>query len=119
MSKAKFNAKMVLPKGAMQRWSNIMNGEVPVSKELDIGAPIVMSAATFEDGTKVYGGVLKSGEPEDYNIKFMWVFDKYGNHYPDSPINTSDEENFLNLNYQFSLRNVDDEGEYELKIVEA
>lgn len=77
-SKPKFTATMTLPKNGKQDWSNIMYGETTVPSDMDAGSPIVMASAIFEDGTSVLGGVLKSNDPTDYNIKFMWVFDNLG-----------------------------------------
>ena len=116
----KYSANMILPKGGKQAWTNIMQGQAqpPVSDELNIGSPIVMASAVFEDGTWVAGGVYKGENPTDYNIKFMWVFDAKGNQYPGWPIDVSDDEDFLQTGYYFSLtEGVDDE--YLLNVVEA
>ena len=77
-----------------------------------------MAAARFEDGTWVAGGVYKGGDPTDFNVKFMWVFDSKGNQYPGWPIDVSDDQDFLQTGYSFSLtEDVDDE--YLLNVVEA
>lgn len=117
-SKPKFTATMTLPKNGKQDWSNIMYGETTVPSDMDAGSPIVMASAIFEDGTSVLGGVLKSNDPTDYNIKFMWVFDKSGNQYPGWPIDTSDDEDFFSSGYYFSLTD-SEEDQYLLNIVEA
>lgn len=111
---------MTLPKGGMQAWTNIMqDSPAPQPVELNIGAPIVMAYALFDDGTQVAGGVYKWNDSVDgaINIKFMWVFDTNGNQYPGYPIDVSDDEDFLNTGYEFTLT----EGGYAylLKVVEA
>jgi hypothetical protein len=116
----KYSTTMTLPKGGKQAWTNIMQGHAqpPVPEELNVGSPIVMAYAVFEDGTWVAGGVYKGTDPTDYNVKFMWVFDANGNQYPGWPIDVSDNEDFLQTGYYFSLtEGVDDE--YLLNIVEA
>jgi hypothetical protein len=116
----KYSTNMILPKGGKQAWTNIMQGQAqpPVPDQLDTGSPIVMAHAVFDNGTWVAGGVIKGDNPTDYNIKFMWVFDINGNQYPGWPIDVSDNENFLQTGYSFSLTDgVDDE--YMLNIVEA
>ena len=118
MSEPKYKATMTLPKGGKQAWSNIMYGETPVPEDMNTGSPIVMATATFEDGTWVAGGVLKSDDPTDYNIIFMWVFDGKGNQYPGWPIDVSDNQDFFISSIGFSL-NDDDEEDYLLKIAEA
>lgn len=110
-------ARMVLPAGGMEAWSQIMQGATPVPDEIDTGSPIVMAWAHFDDGTQVAGGVCKSDTPTDFNVKFMWVLDRNGNQYPGWPIDSSDNEDFHNTAYSFSLT---DDGEiYLLNIVEA
>lgn len=114
-----FTATMTLPKGGKQAWSNIMYGETPVPNDLNVGSPIVMATAHFENGTWVAGGVYKSSTPTDYNIIFMWVFDKNGKQYPGWPIDVSDNEDFFMNSIQFGLEDDLDDGNYLLKIVEA
>jgi hypothetical protein len=116
----KYSTNMILPKGAKQRWSNIMQGQAQpaVPEELNVGSPIVMAYAAFEDGTQVAGGVYKGDNPTDYNVKFMWVFDAKGNQYPGWPIDVSDNQDFLQNGYYFSLTDGVD-NEYLLNIVEA
>jgi hypothetical protein len=114
----KYTANMILPKGGKQAWTNIMQGQVPVPDEINTGSPIVMAYARFEDGTWVAGGVYKGDDPTDFNIKFMWVFDATGNQYPGWPIDVSDDQDFLQTGYYFSLTEGVD-NEYLLNIVEA
>lgn len=114
----KYTATMMLPKGGKQAWSNIMYGDTPVPDEIDTGSPIVMATATFDDGTWVAGGVLKSETPTDYNTIFMWVFDQNGNQYPGWPIDVSDNEDFFISGIYFSLTD-DDDDEYLLNVEEA
>ena len=114
----KYTTNMTLPKGGKQAWTDIMQGQAPVPEELLSGDVIVMAYAVFEDGTQVAGGVSKSDTPTEYNIKFMWVFDANGNQYPGWPIDVSDNQDFLQNAYSFSLtEDVDDE--YLLNVVEA
>lgn len=118
----KYTAKMVLPKGGAQSWTNIMQGQAdpPVPNDLDTGSPIVMACAIYEDGTWVAGGVSKGENPTEYNNKFMWVFDEKGNQYPGWPIDVSDQEDFSTGEGTFSLTNSEgDTNMYLLKIVEA
>ena len=114
----KYTATMTLPKGGKQAWTNIMQGDTPVPEEINTGSPIVMATATFEDGTWVAGGVLKSQTPNDYNIIFMWVFDNRGNQYPGWPIDLGDAEDFFISAISFSLPG-GAEDEYLLKVVDA
>jgi hypothetical protein len=117
-SDPKYTADMILPEGAKQAWTDIMQGQASVPDEINTGSPIVMARAQFNDGTWVAGGVYKGENPTDFNIKFMWVFDAKGNQYPGWPIDVSDDENFLQNAYAFSLtEDVDDE--YLLNVVEA
>jgi hypothetical protein len=116
----KHTATMILPKGAKQAWTNLMQGPPPnAPDQINNGSPIVMAYARFDDGTQVAGGVYKWEDPNGpLNIKFMWVFDANGNQYPGWPIDVSDNEDFLQNGYSFSLtEGVDDE--YLLNIVEA
>ncbi|HJR09290.1 MAG TPA: hypothetical protein VJ842_18670 [Pyrinomonadaceae bacterium] len=114
----RYTADMILPKGAKQAWTDIMQGQATVPDEINTGSPIVMAQARFKDGTWVAGGVYKGENPTDYNVKFMWVFDANGNQYPGWPIDVSDDQDFLQTAYAFSLtEDVDDE--YTLNIVEA
>jgi hypothetical protein len=111
---------MTLPKGGKQAWTDIMQADPPSApSKISNGSPIVMAYARFDDGTQVAGGVYKWEDTQGpENIKFMWVFDPNGNQYPGWPIDTSDDEDFLQTEYLFSLT----EGaanEYLLSIVEA
>ncbi len=114
----KYTANMILPKGGKQAWTLIMQGQAPVPDQINTGSPVVMASARFEDGTWVAGGVYKGEDPTDFNVKFMWVFDANGNQYSGWPIDVSDNEDFLQTGYSFSL-NEGVDGEYLLKIVEA
>lgn len=111
-------ARMILPAGGKEAWTEIMQGVVPVAGEINTGSPIVMAWARFDDGTRVAGGVYKSDTPTDYNVKFMWVFDRNGNQYPGWPIDVSDDEDFLTKAYAFALGADGEEKTYLLKIVE-
>jgi hypothetical protein len=113
---------MILPKGGMQAWTDIMQGPPPAAPvEMNNGAPIVMAYTQFDDGTQVAGGVYKWDVPEapegPQNVKFMWVFDANGTQYPGWPIDVSDDEDFFNTQYTFSL--VEGGETYTLNIVEA
>lgn len=118
----KYTTTMILPKGGMQAWTDIMQRTPPSAPaEMNSGAPIVMAYAQFGDGTQVAGGVYKWDIPEDpigpQNIKFMWVLDANGTQYPGWPIDVSDDADFFNTQYTFSLA---EGGEaYTLNIVEA
>jgi len=116
----KYTATMTLPKGGKQAWTDIMQADPPSAPDqINNGSPIVMAYARFDDGTQVAGGVYKWADTQSpMNIKFMWVFDANGNQYPGWPIDVSDDEDFLQTGYYFSLtEDVDDE--YLLNIVEA
>jgi hypothetical protein len=114
----KYTADLILPKAGKQAWTNLMQGQAPVPDQINPGSPIVMAYARFDDGVQVAGGVYKGESPTDYNVKFMWVFDAHGNQYPGWPIDVSDDEDFLQTGYKFSLTEGVD-NEYLLKIVEA
>lgn len=110
-------ARMVLPSGGKQAWTEIMQGTAPVPGEINTGSPIVMAWARFKDGTQVAGGVYKSDTPTDYNVKFMWVLDANGNQYPGWPLDVSDNQDFLAKAYVFTLT-PDSEQTYRLNIAE-
>jgi len=114
-SAQQYTANMILPPGGKEAWSKIMQGETPVPQEMNTGSAIVMAWASFQDGTKVGGGVYKSDAPAEYNVKFMWVFDANGNQYPGWPIDVGDHEDFLNTQYEFEL----DSTTYLLNVVEG
>jgi hypothetical protein len=114
----KYTANMVLPQGGKQAWTLLMQGQAPVADQINTGSPIVMASAQFEDGNWVAGGVYKGDDPTDFNVKFMWVFDANGNQYPGWPIDVSDNEDFLQKGYSFSLGDGEDD-EYRLNIIEA
>ena len=115
----KHTTTMILPKGGMQAWTDIMqDSPPPAPAEMNNGAPIVMAYAQFDDGTQVAGGVYKwDVPPEPVNVKFMWVFDANGTQYPGWPIDVSDDEDFFTTQYNFSL--VEGGETYTLNIVEA
>ncbi len=117
-SKPKYTATMTLPKGGKQAWTQLMQGQAAVPDQIYTGSPIVMAQAQFKNGTRVAGGVYKGDTPTDYNVKFMWVFDTKGNQYPGWPIDVSDDEDFLQNRYYFSLTEGVD-NEYELSVTEA
>lgn len=110
-------ATMVLPPGGMEAWTQIMQGSTPVPSRMSAGSPIVMAAATFDDGTQVVAGVYKSDVPTEYNVKFMWALDANGNQYPGYPCDVSDNEDFLATSYTFSLTGSANP-EYQLNVVE-
>jgi hypothetical protein len=99
----KLTARMVLPPGGKQAWTAIMQGRTPVPQGLDIGSPIVLAIATFDDGVQVIGGVSKGESPETFNPKLMWVFDSQGQQVPNWPIDVSDHEDFETVSFEFSL----------------
>jgi hypothetical protein len=102
----------------MEAWTQIMQGTAPVPDEIDTGSPIVMAWARFDDGTQVAGGVAKSDTPTENNDKFMWVLDANGTLYPGWPIDVSDNEDFHNSAYLFSVTD-SDEATHLLEIVET
>lgn len=110
-------ATMTLPKGGMQAWTLLMEGEAPVPDEINTNSPIVMAYARFDDGTQVAAGVYKGQTPTENNVKFMWVFDADGNQYPGWPADPGDQEDFLSTEYIFSL--IEGGATYQLNIVEA
>jgi hypothetical protein len=110
-------ANMILPAGGMESWTQIMYGTTPVPDEINTGSPIVIAWALFDDGTRVAGGVYKSTTPTDFNVKFMWVTDAGGTQYAGWPIDVTDEQDFLTLQYNFSLPGSSDS--YQLNIVET
>ncbi|WP_420127162.1 hypothetical protein [Longimicrobium sp.] len=112
-------ARMLLPAGGANAWTQIMQGAAPVPDQLDTGSPIVMAWARFDDGTQVAGGVYKSDTPTDYNVKFMWVLDANGNQYPGWPLDVSDHEDFSTGAYYFGLPQDEDPETYLLNVVEA
>lgn len=112
-----FMANMMLPAGGMEAWTKIMQGAVPVPDQINTGSPVVMAWARFDDGTQVVGGVYKYDDPTEYNVKFMWVFDVNGNQYPGWPIDVSDDQDFFNTAYEFTL-SPDSGVSYLLNIVE-
>lgn len=109
-------ANLTLPVGGMESWTQIMYGTTPVADEMNTGSPIVMAWTVFEDGTSVAGGVYKSTTPTEFNIKFMWVMDAAGTQYAGWPIDVSDEQDFLNSQYNFVLPG--NSTNYQLNIVE-
>jgi hypothetical protein len=112
-------ATLYLPKDGKTIWTAYMQAEKPVPPNIYENQPIVMSVATFDDGIMVAGGVMKSNEPEAYNIKFFNTFDAQGNLItePYAPIDPSDHEDFHHSGNIFYL-NDDESVEYHLKIVE-
>jgi hypothetical protein len=118
-STPQYVARMLLPAGGSNAWTQIMQGAAPVPDEIDTGSPIVMAWARFDDGTQVAGGVYKSDTPTDYNVKFMWVLDANGNQYPGWPLDVSDHEDFSTGAYSFSLPQDEEQGTHLLNVVEA
>lgn len=92
-----------------------MQGETPVSKYVTLFQPIVLVTAKFDNGMTVVGGVLKSAEPEEYNIKFMWVYGADGQFL--TSVDVSDHEDFRFNGYVFNL-NDDETIEYTVEIKE-
>ncbi len=111
-------AIMKLPVGGKAAWTKIMQGETPVDKGIDKNMPIVCSVAEFPDGTKVIGGVLKSDQPEVFNIKFMYATDANGKVYPNNPVDVSDNEDFMSNSITFFL-NDNEEVEYQVEFTES
>ena len=114
MKNPHFTATLLLPTKGKQHWSELMYGEAAVPDKIDHGSPIVQAGAAFADGIQVVGGVLKSEAPDEYNIKFMWVFDKHGHQYSGWPIDTSDHEDFQHEEYDFVI----DDQHYQLTVQE-
>ncbi|MBL7816686.1 MAG: hypothetical protein JNL70_16815 [Saprospiraceae bacterium] len=112
-------ATLFLPPNAKTLWTAYMQAETPVPEGIYESQPIVMAVATFADGTWVAGGVMKSKEPDVYNIKFFNTFDANGNLItePRQPIDPSDHEDFHHGGCIFNL-NDDESVEYHLTIVE-
>jgi len=109
---------LLLPKDGMEKWTKIMEGNATdLSLDLLPGDPIVMATATFEDGFWVAGGVLKSEEPDDYNIKFMHVYTPDGQLIP-YRIDPSDHEDFRHEGYVFYLNDEEVGDEYIVEIKE-
>jgi hypothetical protein len=114
-----FSATLYLPKNGKQIWTALMQGESPVPSGIYEGQPIVMATTTFEDGIMVAGGVMKSNQSDEFNIKFFNTFDAQGNliSEPRQPIDPSDHEDFYQNGCIFNL-NDDESVEYHLEIVE-
>jgi hypothetical protein len=110
-------ATLTLPKGGMEAWTLIMQGQSPVPNDINPGSPIVMAYARYDDGTQVAGGVYKWENPAEYNVKFMWVFDSDGNQYQGNPIDVSDDQDFLTTTYIFSL--TENGEDYQLNIADS
>lgn len=110
---------LYLPKDGMEKWTKIMEGKA--SSELAAGVmkgdPIVMAIAKFRDGFWVAGGVLKSEQPEAYNIKFMHVYTPDGQQIA-GLIDPSDHEDFRHTSYVFYLNDEEVGDEYIVKIKE-
>ena len=66
----------------------------------------------------VAGGVCSSATPTQFNVKFMWVFDADRNQYPGWPIDVSDDEDFLNTSYEFTLP-APGGGSYRLNVIDT
>lgn len=110
---------LYLPKDGMEKWTKIMEGgsSGELAAEVMTGAPIVMATAKFKDGFWVAGGVLKSEQPEEYNIKFMHVYTPDGQQI-DGLIDPSDHEDFRHTGYVFYLNEEEIGDEYVVKIKE-
>ena len=113
----KKKATIYLPKKGKQKWTEIMEGLNNISEDILPFQPIVMSTTVFEDGVVVVGGVLKSESPEDYNLKFFYVFDKKGNRIP-NVIDPSDDEDFRESKRVFYLDPEEMSDKYILSIKE-
>jgi len=110
---------LYLPKDGMEKWTEIMEGQIPSELALDVleGNPIVMATAKFKDGFWVTGGVYKSAQPEEYNIKFIHVYTPDGQQIP-YLIDPSDHEDFRHKRYVFYLNEEEVGDEYVVKIKE-
>ncbi len=109
---------LYLPKNGKEKWTKIMEGELPeMAEDLLEGQPIVMATASFEDGFWVAGGVYKSEEPKAYNIKFMHVYTPDGQQIP-FRIDPSDHEDFRHQRYVFYLNDEEVGEEYIVEIKE-
>ena len=94
-----------------------MEGSSNISEDIYTNQPIVQASARFRDGTNVTGGVYISEEPESYNIKFFYVFDKDGNMLPHR-IDPGDDEDFRENARRFYLNDEEVGDEYMLYIRE-
>lgn len=109
---------LYLPKDGKEKWTKIMEGEVPeLAVDILEGQPIVMATAIFDDDFWVTGGVYKSEEPEEYNIKFMNVYTPDGQQIP-FLIDPSDHEDFRQSEYHFYLNDEEAGDRYIVKIKE-
>jgi len=113
----KKTATLYLPKNGKEVWTSIMEGSSTISIDIYENQPIVQAFAQFRDGIKVVGGVYKSAQPEEYNIKFYYVFDKEGNMLPHR-IDPSDNEDFRESSRMFYLNEDDVGDQYVLYIKE-
>lgn len=113
----KKKATLYLPKNGKEKWTQLMEGSTAISEDIYENQIIVMSSTKFKDGITVAGGVYKSDDPESYNIKFFYVFDKDGNMIPDC-IDPSDNEDFRESKRVFYLNREEVGDLYELKIKE-
>ena len=113
----KKEAILWLPKSGKKTWTALMEGSKEINPDIEVGQPIVMSTATFDDGFWVAGGVYKSEEPEEYNIKFFHVFSPDGFKIP-YLIDPSDEEDFRESGRKFYLNDSEKGDLYVLKIKE-
>jgi len=109
---------LYLPKDGKEKWTKIMEGELPeFAEDILEGQPIVMATAIFEDGFWVTGGIYKSVEPEAYNIKFMNVYTPDGQQLP-YLIDPSDHEDFRNDYFVFYLNGEEVGDEYIVRVEE-
>lgn len=116
MEVKQYRATMYLPVNGKQKWTAIMQGEVPVSENIYENQPIVLATALFENGILVTGGVYKSATPREFNYKMFCAFDAAGNliHEPYQPLDVSDHEDFYQNSILFNL-NEDESVEYLLE----
>ena len=109
---------LYLPKNGKEKWTKIMEGDViDYLDNILVGQPIVMSTATFDDGFWVAGGVYKSETPTEFNIKFINVYTPDGIPIP-FLIDTSDHEDFRDIDFTFYLNDEEVGDEYVVKIEE-
>ena len=113
----KKTATLYLPKNGKEIWTSIMEGRSTISKDIYENQPIVQATAQFRDGIQVVGGVYKSAEPGEYNIKYYYVFDKKGNMLPHR-IDPSDNEDFRERSRIFYLNDEEVGDQYILYIKE-
>nr|WP_321233594.1 hypothetical protein [uncultured Psychroserpens sp.] len=119
MSTPQFKATMTIPKDGKNLWTNIMQSPPKLPLGVTEDQYIVASYAKFSDGVTVFGGVAVGPKDQDFNYPLFMVFDKNMSQIGEWPIDASDWEDFHINSIQFAIDPNDDDGNYELEIVEA